>query len=288
MLVRSAYAKLTLYSHILGDRHDGFHNVETLFTFLNLHNTTRMAASSETRVIFLGEFGQQVENGTGPNSVQDALALLENRGYRTSMTVEVTKNIPVAAGLAGGSADAVATLYSALELLRLPRSVFEVDHVAVALGVDAGRLYRGRSGLACRTDTETFHDVDLPPLWVVLTNPRKPLLTRTVWDQYRFSSAVPTEFRPKFDKSASVFNTLSETRNDLTETACSLMPEIASMIDLLERQEGCELARMSGSGPTCFGLFKTKSLADEATNQITREQPHLWVVRTSTRPGFDE
>jgi 4-diphosphocytidyl-2-C-methyl-D-erythritol kinase len=228
MQTRLAYSKITPYLHIIAPPHHGFHEVETLATFLEVHDTVSVARSHRTNIVFNGEFSASIEDRSR-TSVHQALAFLAQIGFDIPLSVEVTKNIPVASGLGGGSSDAIAVILSVLDLLQIPSPAFQIPSAVSFLGVDAAKFLHGQTAIFRRSGDKVLKDVQLPPVSILLINPRKPLLTKAVWSKYKFNSPVPSEDFPSIIGYSHLIQVLSQRRNDLTDTASRIVPEIRYM-----------------------------------------------------------
>ena len=262
----TAYAKINLALHVRRRREDGYHEIETLFAFVDAGDglTARPAARDELTVV--GEFASQLTEPFG-NIAALALAKLP-RPQGLALTVE--KNLPVAAGLGGGSAD-VGAVFRIVEALHgLPD---DWRGRAASLGADVPACVESRMCLGHGTGTELSSvDNDLEAIHVLLVNPRVPLATGPVfagWDG-EDRGALP-------DGPAS--RIAAEGRNDLEAPAIALVPQIADVLAAL--RDGSKLARMSGSGATCFALYDSEASRDAAAAALP---PEWWQMAGKLRP----
>lgn len=261
-----AYAKINLALHVRRRREYGYHELETLFAFVDAGDglTARPAARDELTVV--GEFALQL---TDPFGNIAALALTKlPRAQGLALTLE--KNLPVAAGLGGGSADAGAVFRIVEELHGLPD---DWRDRAASLGADVPACVESRMCLGHGTGTELSSVVnDLEGTPVLLVNPRVPLATGPVFAGWNGEDrgALP-------DGPAS--RIAAEGRNDLEAPAIALVPQIADVLAAL--RDGARLARMSGSGATCFALYDSESARDAAAAALPRE---WWQMTGKLRP----
>lgn len=205
------------------------------------------------------------------------------RGKGLGAALHLVKNLPVAAGIGGGSADAAAALVGLSRLWGLPAPSAQAS---VALGADLPVCLAGAPCFVGGIGEELAPAPALPRAYLLLVNPRRPLPTVDVFRRYSRSHSAPGRWQgaPPAD-AAALAALLAERRNDLTEAALSLLPEIAEILEALAGSAGCLLARMSGSGATCFGLFESPRAAATAAATLQVGAPHWWVRATAIAPG---
>jgi 4-diphosphocytidyl-2-C-methyl-D-erythritol kinase len=258
----TAYAKINLALHVRRRRGDGYHELETLFAFVDAGDglTARRSDRDELRVV--GEFAPEIADPFG-NLISKALAKLP-RPDGLSITLE--KNLPVAAGLGGGSADAGAVFRLVRDGFGLPE---DWRQRAAALGADVPACVESVACIGRGTGTELEPvDNDLAGCAVLLVNPRVPLATGPVFAAWDGADRGPL---PEGPASRIAF----EGRNDLEVPAVSLCPPIDDVLASL-RDTGAELVRMSGSGASCFALDRRSGVIAEAAERIAREHPDWW------------
>ena len=256
-----APAKLNLALHVRGKLADGRHRLETMFAFCvdgdRLEAEERDGLSLEVRGPFADELGDAQDN----LALVAARRLAEVAGVGKGAELILTKNLPVASGIGGGSADAAAAL-------RLLTRMWNIDpsfaaSLAPALGSDVpacllSMAARGEDG----GDRLQLVDSGVSGAAVLLVNPLVPLSTAQVFAGWDGIDRGP-------------LGDWREGRNDLEAPARKLVPEIADILDWLEKREGVTLVRMSGSGATCFGLFDSETARDAAAGQCPSNWWHL-------------
>jgi 4-diphosphocytidyl-2-C-methyl-D-erythritol kinase len=249
-LTETAYAKINLALHVRRRREDGYHELETLFAFVDAGDVLNASPAAADSVTTLGEFAGGLDNPFD-NLVAKALSALP-RPQGLAVTLE--KNLPVAAGLGGGSADAGAVFRIVEALHGLPD---DWPARAAKLGADvpACVLSRTHIGLGTGTERESVED-DLAGTPVLLVNPRVPLSTGPVFKVWDGQDRGPLLEGP-------ASKIAREGRNDLEASAISLCPVIAEVLAALQATAPW-LARMSGSGATCFALYDTPEACDAA------------------------
>ena len=268
-ITETAYAKINLALHVRKRREDGYHELETLFAFVDAGDCLTASVGSQDSVRTVGEFASALADPFD-NIVMRTLGSLPRAD---GLDVTLEKNLPVAAGLGGGSADAGA-------IFRIVEAVYGLPDDwrdrAAKLGADVPACVESRTciGRGTGTELEAADDslVDMP---VLLVNPRIPLATGPVfksWDGLD-RGALP-------DGDARLI--ALEGRNDLETPAISLVPEIARVLAVLRGTEPF-LARMSGSGATCFALYGTESARDEVAARIAIDHPDWWQLKGKLR-----
>jgi 4-diphosphocytidyl-2-C-methyl-D-erythritol kinase len=214
--------------------------------------------------------------------VATALELLHEREPRLMLgSVLVDKQLPVAAGLGGGSADAAALLRCAARAN--PDLAERVDWgaVAAAIGADVSVCLQSRPAFITGVGEQVEPISGFPPLAVLLVNPGAPLPTAAVFEALGAAPvAAGTSARPvpgPFSGAGDVVAYAKDRGNDLERTAVRLLPAIADLLDALRASSGCLLARMTGSGPTCFGIYPSAAAARSAAVTIAAAAPAWWV-----------
>jgi 4-diphosphocytidyl-2-C-methyl-D-erythritol kinase len=267
-----APAKLNLALHVTGRREDGYHLLDSLVVFAGTGDRVTLRAADDLTLSVTGPQAHAVP--AGDDNLVLRAARLVGGGRGAAITLD--KRLPVASGIGGGSADAAATLraMAALHGLPLPGAA-----AVLGLGADVPVCLSGRP---CRMAGvgEWIEPLAqrLPPVWVVLVNPGVPLSTPAVFRALQNRDNPPMEELPLCTDAAGLAGWLSRQRNDLEPPARSLVPELGAVLDMLGAQPGCLLARMSGSGATCFGLFAAADAADAAAAAIAAARPDWWAA----------
>jgi 4-diphosphocytidyl-2-C-methyl-D-erythritol kinase len=258
----TAYAKINLALHVRRRREDGYHELETVFAFVDRGDVLNADAAKRDELRTVGEFGGQLVD-LFDNIVAKALSHLAH-GPGWQVTLE--KNLPVAAGLGGGSADAGAVFRMVERAHGLPD---DWRTRAAALGADVPACVLSETCIGRGTGTELEPIVsDLAGTPVLLVNPRLPLATGPV---FRGWDGIDRGGLPE----GSVRAMTLAGRNDLETPALALCPPIGEVLAAL-RRTGAWLARMSGSGATCFALFESEDALREAEAMLAAEHPGWW------------
>lgn len=275
--VVNAPAKINLFLHIVGKASCGYHLIESVFAFVELYDVLEVDIGSKRRGI---KFLRPSSINRRDNTVQRSIGHLVRRcspGTADNVYVKVLKNIPVSAGLAGGSADAAAIIKVLSKIWGISDS--EARRVAFRVGSDVPVCLESRTAFVSGMGDQIFMvDDSLVPRHVVLVGPRVELSTKSVFQMYNpkeFSKSVGSVPTHK----EGVLSLVKESRNDLTEVAALLVPEINEILSVLKVMEGCFIARMSGSGAMCFALFDDEDLAEAAARYIERSYTQWFIYR---------
>ena len=276
--VLTAWAKVNLYLHVVGRRADGYHELDSLIVFAGVGDRIVLSPADTLSLTIDGPFGGGLP-ATDENLVlRTARALQTQMGVREGAHIHLTKTLPLAAGIGGGSADAAATLRGLVTLWRLAPEAGRLEALAAALGADVPVCLFGQPALVAGIGERIERAPPLPPAWLVLANPGIALSTPAVFAARQGPFSAPSAWREVDRDAAALAAHLATTANDLEAPARSLVPEIGGLLDDLADQPGCLLARMSGSGATCFGLFGGREAAEQAAAALTRERPSQWIV----------
>jgi 4-diphosphocytidyl-2-C-methyl-D-erythritol kinase len=272
---RLARAKINLALHVTGQRADGYHLLDSLVAFAEIGDTLRVESAEGLSLSIDGPMAASLP-ASDDNLVLRAARLF---GAGLGAHIRLTKRLPVASGIGGGSADAAATLLALAELWSLP---LPPPEAILSLGADVPVCLGGRAArMRGIGDKVTPLAAPLPPAWAVLTNPGVAVSTPAIFRALtcKTNAPLPAVLGPWPDLAA-LASALSEQRNDLAPPACALEPPIPAALAALSAQAGCALARMSGSGATCFGLFADPSEAESAAEALRRACPLWWTVAT--------
>jgi 4-diphosphocytidyl-2-C-methyl-D-erythritol kinase len=271
-----AYAKINLALHVRERRPDGYHRIETLFAFAEDGDVLTVGEADDLRLEVSGAFAGAL---TGENLVLRAAAALRERfGVARGALLRLDKRLPVAAGIGGGSADAAAALRLLGRWWGLEAAEQELLEIAAALGADvpACLLSRTARGTGRGDDLVPLDDPDVRRLPLLLVNPRVPVDTGPVFAGWDRVDCGPLE------GGTALASALSG-RNDLEAPALALAPAIGEVLGEIAAMDDVLLGRMSGSGGTCFALFRNEADRDRASEQLSARQPNWWQLSTRLR-----
>lgn len=277
--VVAAPAKLNLSLAVLGRRPDGYHELESLVVFAGYGDCLEAQPAERLSLRLEGPFAAALAEAEGDNLVLRAARLLaEAAGLRAGARLLLSKRLPVAAGLGGGSADAAAALRAASRLWGLHLSEAELQGLGAALGADVPVCLYGRPALLRGLGERLEPAPPLPPAWLVLVNPGDALLTATVFRARSGAFSAPAAWwRDRPADAAALADRLAGQGNDLQAAARQLCPAIDAVLAALAGTAGCLLGRMTGSGATCFGLYGEAAEAEAAAAALAAAHPGWWV-----------
>jgi 4-diphosphocytidyl-2-C-methyl-D-erythritol kinase len=283
-LVESAPAKVNLTLRVVGRRADGYHDLESLVAFADIGDELSFAPFGELKLTLSGPGAVQAGEGTDNLVVKAAGALAARVAGLRLGTFHLDKRLPVAAGLGGGSADAAAALRLLARANDLAGDDGRLFDAARATGADVPVCLDPRPRLMRGIGDILSAPLKLPPLPAVLVNPGVALATKAVFAGW-IAAGEPAAFdTSRLTMAASrdeCLQLLVLQANDLEPAAITLAPPIAEVLVALRALSGCRLARMSGSGATCFGLFSTAAAAIDGAKTLTRRHPEWWARATA-------
>lgn len=282
-VLEEARAKINLALHVIGQRPDGYHDLDMLVAFANIGDTVTLERSDRDRFEIDGPMAGELSIGT------DNLVLGALHGFRSvvgrlePVSIQLTKRLPIASGIGGGSADAAATLHGLCRLYAHPADDPAILALALSLGSDVPMCLAGLpariSGVGERITPTSGH----LSFGLLLVNPRVGVSTPAVFRALERRNNPPMSDLPLlFTVSDLAAFLATETRNDLEPPAKALAPAVAEVLTALAELPGVRLARMSGSGATCFGLFDDPAVAKAAGDRLAAAHPDWWIEPTKS------
>ena len=268
-----APAKLNLCLHVTGRRADGYHLLDSLVVFADVADRVEVSAGSGLSLRLIGP------EADGLQAEPDNLVLRAARLMGvTDMAIQLDKHLPIASGIGGGSADAAATLRA---LSRLTGRTLPAVQDVLRLGADVPVCLAGRPVRMSGIGETLVALPPLPPMWVVLVNPRVAVPTPQV-----FAALASRDNPPLPDLPAAALSSAQgfanwlarQTRNDLVPPAVTVAPVLTDLQQALDGTPDCLLARMSGSGGTHFGLYATAEAAGAAARMLRSAYPAWWIA----------
>lgn len=273
-----ARAKINLYLHVVGRRADGYHLLDSLAVFAGIGDTIEAAPADTLALSIDGPFAHGLGNGEDNLVLRAAHALAAASGRPAAARIRLTKRLPLASGIGGGSADAAATLHALARLWQLDLEPAALAAVGLGLGADVPVCLHGRSAFFAGIGEIVTPAPALPPAWLVLANPGIALPTPQVFKARSGGFSEPGRFEAGPVDATELAAVLKLRGNDLTEAAVQLAPVIGTVLAELEALPGALLTRMSGSGATCFALFAEQAAARAAAAGLRARQPGWWAV----------
>jgi len=277
-------AQNNLTFHVLGRRADGYHDLESLVAFAGTGDDLWLEPGPDLALTVKGPTAPLAGNEMDNLVIKAARFLMERVDGLKVGTFHLTKRLPVAAGIGGGSSDAAAALRLLARLNGLPLSHPVLREAARLTGADVPVCLEPRARMMRGAGEELGLPLSLPRLFAVLVNPRVPVETPAVFKALGLQPGqnLAGASHPSIEGSA-LIDRLKNARNDLEPPALHIQPVIGEALDLLQQTLGCRLARMSGSGATVFGLYDNFEAAAGAAEAVKNVRRDWWVKATSLR-----
>ena len=277
-----APAKINLALHVIGkrpagDAKAGYHELDSLVAFADIGDQLAAEVDETLSLTITGPFAAQLQGDSDNLVFKAARWLLQRHGLKHGARLTLTKNLPVASGVGGGSADAAAALRLLSDLWQVPLPASAAE--TLALGADVPVCLASRPCRMQGIGERLTGTPPLPQMGVLLVNPGQALATPPVFAARQGAFCQAIAWPRQWPSSAAAFvSWLAAQRNDLERPAISLCPAIAEILSALGRMPEVELARMSGSGATCFALTKDRQTADRLAGVLRGRHPAWWIA----------
>ena len=282
-VVERAPAKVNLTLQVIGRRADGYHELESLVVFADVGDVLKIDPADMLTLTVDGPFAAGLA-GEGDNLVLRAARALADRAANTpGAAMTLTKNLPVASGIGGGSADAAAALRGLVRLWGVALAPDERAALALSLGADVPVCLRGEPVIMSGIGEALLPVPAVPPLWLLLVNPGVAVSTPAVFKGLAGTFSTVTEPRLPPPDPAGFIAWAAARGNDLEAPACRIAPAVGAVLAALRQRPDCLLARMSGSGATCFGLFASEAAARAGAAAVAARNPDWWVAPARLR-----
>lgn len=277
-----APAKINLFLHVTGRRDNGFHELESLVAFADIGDKIKIEPSNQFEFSINGLFAKsfQGNDGFNQNSVLKAFHAFTRKAdcKEFNIRIDLEKNLPLASGIGGGSADAAATIWGLQQLIaEIAIDARTLDDILLSLGSDVPVCYTSSPAIMRGIGDVLTHLSFLPELGIVLANPLKSCPTPDVYAHFKGPFKMPQTLPAAFKNGDELISFLSGCNNSLEASACKIVPSIKNVLSALTAEKGARIARMSGSGATCFALFDSLTEAQMASQNIARNNPDWWV-----------
>jgi 4-diphosphocytidyl-2-C-methyl-D-erythritol kinase len=273
-LIEPAPAKVNLFLHVLGRRGDGYHLLDSLVVFADVGDRLRAEPAQELSLTIEGPFAAALAAGADNLVLRAARELAAELGVVARGILVLAKHLPVASGIGGGSADAAAALRLLCRLWGVRLAADALAGIAGRLGADVPVCLAGRASRMGGIGEHLEPAPALPDCGIVLINPGTALATADVFQARSGAWSARAALSPVWRDVGEMAADLRRHRNDLQPAAIALRPVIGDVLAALEAVPGCLLARMSGSGATCFGLFADAAAARRVASDLQR--PGWW------------
>lgn len=276
----SAPAKVNLFLHVMGKRADGYHLLDSLVMFADYGDTLELSPAEEFRLTVEGAFSDELSSTSPDDNLvsRAAMLLAKQYGVTPAIRVHLTKNLPIGAGIGGGSSDAAALLRGLSQLWQLKVTGEELAELSLVLGADMpvcvhgtparimgiGEVITPHKGIAC----------DIP---VLLVNPRVEVPSQAIYRMGIEPNPEICDLPASIESPEEMAALIHQTRNDLQPNAIAYAPQIQTVLSALSELPGCLAERMSGSGATCIGIFPDETGLFEAAERLRQHHPEWWV-----------
>jgi len=279
------HAKINLFLHVTGCREDGYHELQSWVTFAALADVMHVREARQYHLVVEGPFARSLPP-MQDNLITKAVNLLAERYNRKpNFMVELTKNLPIGAGLGGGSANAAAMIRALQHFWGFEWTPEDSEWLAKNLGADVPACLADQSVIVSGIGEDLTPFTPMPSeQYLVLAFPGVGVSTADIFAKIMPPYTPPVENLHGLNSVEDLKKLIHETRNDMMHPAMSIEPKILQAYRALSRQPGCMLARMTGSGSTCFGLFADGETARHAAAAIQRAEPDWWVRATRFLP----
>jgi len=276
-------AKINLFLKLTGKRADGYHQLESLFAFLDLADELSMQESKNFILEIGGEFGELVDQKENLfTKILDYFA--SEFSISKNLKIKITKNIPVGAGLGGGSSDDAYFMHGLNEIFDLGLSLAELQKISLKFGSDIFFLLGNKAAIVKGRGEIIEEFPQFSSIPTLLVNPKISVSTKEIFNKFdgNFSKKIPTKDLLKKD----VFDLIENFPNDMEKPAISTLPLIYEIIENL-KNSGAKIAKMSGSGATCFGIFENEKTLNLAQKNLSKKFPDFFIKKTQIRDvGF--
>ena len=279
---KEARAKINLSLLVTGRKPDGYHTLDSIVFFVSFCDRLSYRIAKELSLEISGPFGDPLANGRSNLIIQAAEAFKNKCQLNMGVTIRLEKNIPVSAGLGGGSANAATTLLALNELYQTGLCRASLAEIGLTIGADVPVCLFDETARV-QGIGEKIQPFFFPHKFgVVLVNPRVPISTARVFSRFNagFSEVMSAATLSELSAMQN-FSSFKALKNDLEVPATQLCPEISEVLAALRSEEDCIFAGLSGSGPTCFGLFQTSEKAERVAQRLRMGHRNWWLEATA-------
>jgi 4-diphosphocytidyl-2-C-methyl-D-erythritol kinase len=275
-----APAKINLYLHVVGRRPDGYHLLDSLIVFAEMGDDLDVAPADAVSLTIDGPFAGKLTADQDNLVERAARGLGELTGVTAGARIALTKNLPVASGIGGGSADAAAALRALSALWGVAPERAALEQLALTLGADVPVCLDSKPSFIGGIGEEIASAGAIPQAHLLLVNPGVATPTPAVFKARNAGFSQPARWIAPAGDVHALAELLKVRRNDLTDAAIIVTPVIREVLNAIGNTKDCLLARLSGSGATCFGLYAHADAAEAARAAIAAAHPAWWAIAT--------
>jgi 4-diphosphocytidyl-2-C-methyl-D-erythritol kinase len=276
-----APAKINLFLHLTGKRDDGYHLLQSLMIFVDVGDRLEIAPYDGLFIDVDGPFAGDMSAPHDNLVYKAAVLLAEDYKMQPRGRITLEKNLPIASGVGGGASDAAAALTGLARLWGLPEEPDRLHRIAQKLGSDVPACLVRSPVWAEGTGDKMTRLPGMPDMHFVLVNPRKATPTSEVFRRFRRRFSAPIQFTGRRKTMHEWIADLKLYRNDLTDAATEICPDITVALQSIADTPNCHFARLSGSGSTCFGVYDNPAAAYAAVNKLRERHPDWWIAQAN-------
>ncbi len=248
-----------------------------MIAFADIHDLIRIEPADTLRLTLEGPFAPALDSDPNNLVLRAATALADQAGFQPGASIVLSKNLPVASGIGGGSADAAATLRVLNEFWQVGLADPDLSRLGQSLGADVPVCLFGQTARVRGIGEHIAPVPELPDIGLLLVNPGVGVSTAAVFSNRQGAYSRPADLPASFETAASLVDFLSHCRNDLLAPARQLAPQIDFVLADITQRPDCLFASLSGSGATCFGIFADVATAHAAASALQGERPRWWI-----------
>jgi 4-diphosphocytidyl-2-C-methyl-D-erythritol kinase len=274
-----SFAKINLYLEVIGKREDGYHLLDSLMVLIDIFDEIKIEEHHCLELVIKGSNDSSLQQNIIIKTVQ---LLAKKFAFDPKIKITLTKNIPIAAGLGGGSSNAAVVMLLLNDFYQLNLSEKELLEFGLQIGADVPFFLQAlthKKPVFVSGIGEVLEDFDgqISELHLLIINPKKPLSTKEVFELFSKNFSLPKD-KKSIDKSNDILSLAKNHNNDLENSAIKLMPEIAAILNFLKNEE-CLLSRMSGSGASCFAIFENKGDLENCCQKLQKTFPDFFLKK---------
>jgi 4-diphosphocytidyl-2-C-methyl-D-erythritol kinase len=287
MLTLRAPAKVNLFLKITAIRDDGYHELYSLFAFLDLADQLEITVSDQFNLAFDGEFADDLAGDAKNNILTKTIDLFHQQfGISKNLAIKLTKNIPIGSGLGGGSSDCATFMKALNQIYNLNLSTERLTEISLKLGSDIAFFLQDKACLLGGRGEIMLKSYDFEPVPALIINPRISISTQEIYQRFdrqfshKVTDKIDFDHNQQDSSSNDIFNLIKNIDNDLLDPAVIIAGEIKKILSVIMSQNGCQLAKMSGSGASCFGVFSNDKVLDLAYNNLIKFFPSYFIIKS--------
>jgi 4-diphosphocytidyl-2-C-methyl-D-erythritol kinase len=278
MIIKS-HAKINLFLEVLGKNEQNYHLLESLICFVNIFDQITIKKDTKLSLKTSGSYSNFLENDDSQNIILKTIGFMAKKfGFEPNLSIHLEKNIPIGAGMGGGSSNSAAVILALKEIYNLKLGESDLISIGLEMGCDVPVCLNNKMALVQGVGEKlTSIKVNTEPPLCLIINPNKHLSTKDVFDALSIKAKKETR---TISNDVDVIDFAKSRNNDLEAASSKIIPEIKIILNKLETQKNCLLYRMSGSGATCFGLFENDTDLDNAYQNFKKQFPNFYIKKS--------